>query len=275
MPQNEKQQVLKDISIINLDRPYNFNHRSTAGRRLHTAYEREVNLSEEEILYLNLAFRVLTHPALRRLARKGEVTLALIKPNLYQGKNFGLDEDVDLEMSLPVRDDQAAHKIRSEIERTRRNADGTADKGEILLDINMQFTKEQAEEFYKQIKDNFIAGGHSDIWSKINSHMTGGPLTFLLIRHLHRSAPGEDWTTQDDAVNWWRKRIGATNPQNAARGTIRRRFANSIDNNIVHGSDSKESAAREISLIGGFLKEYADLFMHPRSSHNSEATLHS
>ena len=43
--------------------------------------------------------------------------------------------------------------------------------------------------------------------------------------------------------------MGATNPQEAAEGTIRRDFAESIDANAVHGSDSAESAAREVSYF--------------------------
>ena len=45
--------------------------------------------------------------------------------------------------------------------------------------------------------------------------------------------------------------MGATNPEEAAEGTIRKDFAESIDSNIIHGSDSKESAEREISFFFG------------------------
>jgi len=45
--------------------------------------------------------------------------------------------------------------------------------------------------------------------------------------------------------------MGATNPQEAAEGTIRRDFAESIDANAVHGSDSADSAAREIAYFFG------------------------
>jgi nucleoside-diphosphate kinase len=53
----------------------------------------------------------------------------------------------------------------------------------------------------------------------------------------------------DNAILANRELMGATNPQEAAAGTIRADFAQSIDANAVHGSDSSESAAREISYF--------------------------
>lgn len=53
----------------------------------------------------------------------------------------------------------------------------------------------------------------------------------------------------DDAVKAFRDVIGATNPADAADGTIRKLYADSIGENCVHGSDSDENAAREISFF--------------------------
>ena len=53
----------------------------------------------------------------------------------------------------------------------------------------------------------------------------------------------------EDAIAKNRELMGATNPQEAAEGTIRSDFASSIDANAVHGSDSPESAAREIAYF--------------------------
>ncbi len=53
----------------------------------------------------------------------------------------------------------------------------------------------------------------------------------------------------DDAISRYRKIMGATNPAVAEEGTIRKTFALSIDKNSVHGSDSPESAAREIAYF--------------------------
>ena len=54
---------------------------------------------------------------------------------------------------------------------------------------------------------------------------------------------------KDNAVTSWRETIGATNPEEAAEGTIRFDFASSIGENAVHGSDSDENAKKEIGFF--------------------------
>ena len=54
---------------------------------------------------------------------------------------------------------------------------------------------------------------------------------------------------KDNAVSAWRETIGATNPEEATEGTIRRDFATSIGENAVHGSDSDENAKKEIGFF--------------------------
>ena len=54
---------------------------------------------------------------------------------------------------------------------------------------------------------------------------------------------------KDNAVTAWRETIGATNPEEAAEGTIRLDFATSIGENAVHGSDSDENAKKEIGFF--------------------------
>ncbi len=56
---------------------------------------------------------------------------------------------------------------------------------------------------------------------------------------------------KDDAVEDYRTLMGATDPQKAAVGTIRREFAENISRNVVHGSDSLENAKREVSFFFG------------------------
>ena len=53
----------------------------------------------------------------------------------------------------------------------------------------------------------------------------------------------------ENAITRVREIMGATNPSEANEGTIRKDFADSIDSNIIHGSDSNESAEREISFF--------------------------
>jgi len=72
-------------------------------------------------------------------------------------------------------------------------------------------------------------------YPELKAFMTGSPLVALAI-----SGP--------DAVNLVRKMMGATKPADSAPGTIRGDYATVVTENLVHGSDSPESAARELAL---------------------------
>ncbi|MDP6168498.1 MAG: nucleoside-diphosphate kinase [Candidatus Marinimicrobia bacterium] len=66
--------------------------------------------------------------------------------------------------------------------------------------------------------------------------MTSGPCMVLALQ-------------KDNAVESWRKTIGATNPEDADENTIRRDFATNVQENAVHGSDSDENAEKEIAFF--------------------------
>jgi nucleoside-diphosphate kinase len=93
----------------------------------------------------------------------------------------------------------------------------------------MQLSKEKAEGFYAE---------HSErgFFNDLVSFMISGPVMVQVLE-------GEG------AILKNRDLMGATNPKDAAAGTIRADFATSIDENAVHGSDSAESAAREIAYF--------------------------
>jgi nucleoside-diphosphate kinase len=77
----------------------------------------------------------------------------------------------------------------------------------------------------------------------------GRPFFGELVQFMS-SAPGIAMALESpDAVAAWRKAIGATDPAEAAEGTIRKRFAESKGRNAVHGSDSDENARREIAFF--------------------------
>jgi nucleoside-diphosphate kinase len=92
-----------------------------------------------------------------------------------------------------------------------------------------QLSREQAESFYDIHKAR-------PFFNDLVSFMISGP---VMIQVLHG----------DNAVSKNRDIMGATNPKEAAPGTIRADFADSIDANAVHGSDSSENAAREIAFF--------------------------
>ena len=93
----------------------------------------------------------------------------------------------------------------------------------------MQLSKEKAEGFYAE---------HSErpFFNDLVAFMISGPVMVQVLE-------GEG------AILKNRDLMGATNPKEAAAGTIRADFATSIDENAVHGSDSAESAAREIAYF--------------------------
>ena len=93
----------------------------------------------------------------------------------------------------------------------------------------MHLSREQAEGFYAEHKERPFFGTLVDF-------MTSGPVTVQVLE-------GEG------AVLKNRDLMGATNPKEAAPGTIRADFAESIDANAVHGSDSTTSAAREVAYF--------------------------
>src|SRR5574343_1734613 len=93
----------------------------------------------------------------------------------------------------------------------------------------MQLTQEQAEGFYAVHKER-------PFFNDLVKFMISGPIVAQVLE-------GEN------AVLKNRELMGATNPKEAAAGTIRADFAVSIDENAVHGSDASESAAREIAYF--------------------------
>ncbi|OAI13701.1 nucleoside-diphosphate kinase [Methylomonas koyamae] len=99
----------------------------------------------------------------------------------------------------------------------------------IVASKMLQLTKEQAEGFYAEHKER-------GFFNDLVSFMTSGPVIVQVLE-------GEN------AVLKNRELMGATNPKEAAPGTIRADFAVSIDENAVHGSDAPESAAREIAYF--------------------------
>ncbi len=118
---------------------------------------------------------------------------------------------------------------------TRRNLTGavTAKLEEAGLRVvaskRIHMTQEQAEGFYAVHKERPFFG-------ELVSFMTSGPVVVQVLE-------GED------AVKRNRDIMGATNPKDAAEGTIRKTFAESIEANSVHGSDSDENAAIEIAYF--------------------------
>ena len=99
----------------------------------------------------------------------------------------------------------------------------------ILKKKELNLTTEQAKEFYSI---------HSDkpFYNELCNFMTSGPIIVQMLE-------GEN------AIELYRKVMGATNPDDAEENTIRKKFATSIQENAVHGSDSEENALKELNFF--------------------------
>lgn len=100
---------------------------------------------------------------------------------------------------------------------------------DILSAKLIKMSLEQAEGFYAI---------HSErpFFSELTQFMSSGQCMVLALE-------------KENAVSSWRETIGATNPDEAGEGTIRRLYATSIGENAVHGSDSDENAQKEIAFF--------------------------
>ena len=98
----------------------------------------------------------------------------------------------------------------------------------IVAQKRIRLTQELAKAFYIEHKDKPFYGSLVDF-------MTSGPIVVQVLE-------GEDAIAKNREV------MGATNPEKAAEGTVRKTFAESMEANSVHGSDSEASAKREISF---------------------------
>ncbi len=94
----------------------------------------------------------------------------------------------------------------------------------------LHITKEQAEGFYA------VHAG-KPFFNSLTNFMSSGAIIVMALEK------------PDDAIAAWRQLMGATNPVNAEEGTIRKRFAESIERNAVHGSDAEETARFELSYF--------------------------
>lgn len=90
-------------------------------------------------------------------------------------------------------------------------------------------SKQEAEGFY-------IVHKERPFYGSLTEFMSEGPVVLMVLEG-------------DNAISKNREIMGATNPANAAEGTIRKDFAENVERNTVHGSDSPESAAFEISYF--------------------------
>ena len=94
----------------------------------------------------------------------------------------------------------------------------------------LHITKSQAEGFY-------AVHASRPFFDSLTTFISSGPLVVLAMEK------------EGDAIAAWRKLMGATNPANADEGTIRKKWASSIEHNAVHGSDAEDTARFELTYF--------------------------
>ena len=93
----------------------------------------------------------------------------------------------------------------------------------------LEISQHQAEQFY-------AVHAHRPFYNSLTNFMSSGPIVVLALE-------------RENAIPDLRQLMGSTNPADAAEGTIRKKWASSIEQNAIHGSDAEESARYELSYF--------------------------
>ena len=131
----------------------------------------------------------------------------------------------NIEQTLSIiKPDAVERKIENEIKEMFKN-NGFS----ILKEKKIQIEKSEAEKFYK-VRET------KPFYDDLCNYLSSGPIVVMVLG-------------KENAVLGNRQLMGATNPKDAAEGTIRKKYGISIDKNSVHGSDSVDNAKIEIDFF--------------------------
>ena len=123
-----------------------------------------------------------------------------------------------------IKPDAVERNLESEIKEMLKN------KGfSIVKEKKIQLEKSEAEKFYKVHETK-------PFYNDLCTYLSSGPIVVMVLE-------------KENAILGNRELMGATNPKEAADGTIRKKYGISIDKNSVHGSDSEENAKNEINFF--------------------------
>ena len=131
----------------------------------------------------------------------------------------------NIEQTLSIiKPDAVERNLDSEIKEMFKNKDF-----KIIKEKKIQIEKSEAEKFYKVHETK-------PFYNDLCSYLSSGPIVVMVLE-------------KENAVLANRELMGATNPQEADEGTIRKKYGISIDKNSVHGSDSTDNAKIEIDFF--------------------------
>jgi len=131
----------------------------------------------------------------------------------------------NIEQTLSIiKPDAVERSLENEIKEMFKN------KGfKIIKDKKIQIAKSEAEQFYKVHETK-------PFYNDLCEYLSSGPIVVMVLE-------------KDNAILANRELMGSTKPEDAAEGTIRKKYGISIDKNSVHGSDSIENAKIEINFF--------------------------
>lgn len=207
--------ILRDLQI-----PECLATRPLAGIAVPRVYQGRFPITESDIHKLDQVINALE-------GISGDFTLGLIKPRAFEGKKG----------KLPRNDVLAEQIILGEI-----------DKDRIALRLPFQLTKFWAALFYEPLRKKYSQRFNSQqnrynlpgvsIFDAIVNFTSCAPLTIMIL-------------DGDNAIEYWRERMGETNSDEADPNSIRGKFGDAryMPNTLVHGSDSEESAHNEFVVI--------------------------
>jgi nucleoside diphosphate kinase len=192
----------------------------------------------------------LTSAEMKSLIENGHITFAMIKPMLEESSVLG-DHQKDHEIATTI-----TQEINSPLE--------------VVFQASFVFTDEMIEEFYggppkenqmkvPPIDPNRYGQEHATRWDEFAALMKQGPVTGVILYSENGSAV-EEWRNQL-GNHWDINRVKEIQPE-----SIRARFGLSNHNNLVHGSDSPESAQREINFFARALQQLSPEKLTPEES---------
>ncbi len=176
-----------------------------------------------ELLHLDMMLDFLGSEEVQTAIDEGKLTLGLIKPKVQEGVNFPKDVQGD--------HNSARYVIEKFIEPT------WVPEG-IKIRFSVPLSREHAEILYAEHREK-------KFFEELIDYITSGPSTFLIL-----------YDEQGRAVERWRDIMGGTDPKQADFRSIRGTHAPSIEHNLVHGSDSRQSAKREIALLSHVIADW-------------------
>jgi nucleoside-diphosphate kinase len=181
----------------------------------------------------SMAGRVIARPGRRAKARKPIAAPGQSRYKAAASEDPNRDRRAATEGAFTMAVEQTLSIIKPDA--TRRNLTGAINARleaaglRIVAQKRLRLSREQAERFYEVHKER-------PFYDSLCSFMTSGPVVVQVLE-------------ADGAVALNREVMGATNPADAAPGTIRADFAESLEANSVHGSDSPDNARREVAFF--------------------------